>query len=217
MPPMDFLRRWFATDRGTRLAKRWVVLDTETTGIDPDHDALLAIGAVAVDEDDGVRADDSFEIVVRHVGSTPACNVVVHGLGRETLEAGVPATDALCAFRAWVAGAPCAAFHADFDRRVLSRAATLAGAPQFAGPWLDLAPLAAALRPEVPRKGTGSLDDWLTAYGIDCPGRHNAASDAFAAAELLLRLKAEAAVQGGVGFGRLTALGRHRRWLGAHR
>jgi DNA polymerase-3 subunit epsilon len=197
-------------------ARRWIVLDTETTGLDPSKDTLLAIGAVAVDED-GIRAEDSFEIVLRHTGPVDRVNLALHGLGREELLAGTPPEEALRAFSTWVAEAPCAAFHADFDRRVLERAAGQARTPQIAGPWLDLAPLAAALAPSAVRAGTGALDDWLGAFGIECPGRHNAASDALAAAELLLRLKAAAAAQGTVGFMQLAHVGRHRRWLGALR
>ena len=215
---MELLRRLFGS-APSRLADeptRWVVVDTETTGLDPSRDALLAIGGVAV-EAEGIDAADSFEVVVQHTGTTDAANLVVHGLGRETLHAGVPAAAALRAFHAWVAGAPCVAFHADFDRQVLTRAAALANVPVPVGPWLDLAPLAAALSPEVPRTGAGTLDEWLLASSIECSGRHNAASDALAAAELLLHLKARAAAQGAVGFDRLRELGHHRRWLGSHR
>lgn len=192
------------------------MLDTETTGIDPARDALLAIGAVTVD-DEGIRTADSFEIVLRHTGATDAANVVVHGLGRAALDAGVPGTAALQAFREWVDAAPCVGFHADFDRLVLARAAELGDVAPLPGPWLDLAPLAAALTPEVPRKGNGTLDEWLAAYGVACPGRHNAASDALAAAELLLRLRTVAAAQGAVGFDQLATLARQRKWLGANR
>ena len=169
----------------------------------------------ALDEE-GIRVEDSFEIVVRHDGPVSAANVVVHGVARDALAAGVPAVEALQVFHRWAAGAPCVAFHADFDRRVLARAAELAEAPAVDGGWLDLAPLAAALSPDVARRGTGALDDWLSAYGIACPGRHNAASDAIASAELLLRLRAKAATQGAVGFKQLVALAGHRRWLPAH-
>lgn len=214
---MEMLRRLFGRtrDHGAHSAGRWIVVDTETSGLDAARDSLLAIGAVGVDEA-GIRVDDSFEVVVRHAGSIRAANAVVHGLGQDVLSAGVPAEEALRLFHAWAADAPCVAFHADFDRRVLARAAALAQAPAVAGGWLDLAPLAAALRPDVPRRGAAALDDWLAIYGIACPGRHNAASDAMASAELLLRVRAEAAAQGAVGFDQLGALARHRRWLGAH-
>lgn len=215
---IGYLRRLLAPGRAVpdAEAKRWVVVDTETTGLDAARDALLAIGGVALD-DEGIRADDSFEAVLRHTGPTDPANVVVHGLGREQLLAGERTEDALRAFHAWVAGAPCAAFHADFDRRVLERAARNVGLPPLSGRWLDLAPLAAALAPEVPRQGTGTLDDWLVAFGLACPGRHNAASDALAAAELLLRLRSIAAAQGTRSFDQLARLGAHRRWLGGLR
>lgn len=215
---MGFLRRWVARNAGHDVdaSRRWVVLDTETTGLDPRVDALLAIGGVAVD-DAGIRAADTFEIVVRHAGRIDAANVVVHGLGRETLEAGVAPAKALDALRRWTSGAPCFAFHAAFDRGVLDRAATLAGVSRLAGPWLDLAPLAALLYPDVPRTGGGALDDWLSALQIVCVSRHNAASDALASAELLLALRSMAAARGAHRFDELEALVRDRRWLGNRR
>lgn len=215
---MEFLRRWGAReDAGRRgSARRWVVIDTETTGLDPQTDALLAIGGVAVD-DAGIRATDSFEVVVRHNGEIAASNIIVHGLGRETIGAGVAPAVALDALRHWTNGAPCFAFHAEFDRRVLDRAAMLAGVSRLAGPWMDLAPLAALLYPDVPRTGGGALDDWLSALRIACASRHNAASDALASAELLLALRSMAATQGARRFDELEALTKHRRWLGDRR
>ena len=212
---MRLLRRWLARNAAgdAGASRRWVVLDTETTGLDPDNDALLAIGGVAVD-DAGIHATDSFEVVVRHVGRLDAANVVVHGLGRETIDEGVAPAVALDALRHWTKGAPCFAFHAPFDRRVLDRAAARAGVSGLAGPWLDLAPLATALYPDAARTGTGALDDWLSALDIACASRHNAASDALASAELLLALRSTAAARGAQGFGELEALIRERRWLG---
>ena len=212
---MEWLRRRLARDAAGPgdAGARWVVLDTETTGLDPDRDALLAIGGVAVD-DAGIRSTDSFEVVVCHRGPIDAANVVVHGLGRQAIDGGVAPEVALDALRTWTHGAPCFAFHAEFDRRVLDRAASQAGVIRLAGPWLDLAPLAAALHPDVPRTGGGALDDWLSALRIACVARHNAASDALASAELLLALRSMAAARGARGFEALRALVRDRRWLG---
>ncbi len=81
-------------------------------------------------------------------------------------------------------------------------------------PWLDLAPLAASLVPDALKRGGGSLDEWLAAFGIECPLRHNAAADALATAELLLRLRAIAARQGTHGFDAMARVARQRKWLG---
>jgi len=193
---------------------RWVVVDTETSGLDPERDRLLAIGAVAVD-DDGILLDDSFEIVLKGDPSGDAANIVVHGIGHGAQAAGVPARDALEAYCKWAAGAPRVGFHTDFDRAVLRVAFAGAGLPADDRPWLDLAPLAGALVPEAYRYGGRSLDDWLAAFGIECTIRHNAASDALATAELLLRLRAIAAKQGTRGFAALVKAARAQKWLGS--
>jgi DNA polymerase-3 subunit epsilon len=207
------LRRWLGRDAAATPAGRWVVVDTETSGLDPERDRLLAIGAVAVD-DDGILLDDSFETIVQGDPSGDAANIVVHGIGHGAQAAGMPARDALAAFREWAADAPRVGFHADFDRAVLRVAFAGAGLPADDRPWLDLAPLAGALVPEAYRYGGRSLDDWLAAFGIECTIRHNAASDALATAELLLRLRAIAARQGTRGFAALVKTARAQKWLG---
>jgi hypothetical protein len=65
------------------------------------------------------------------------------------------------------------------------------------------------------RKRAASLDDWLGAYRIECLSRLNAAADAWSTAELLLRLRADAAAQGARGFDALCRVARHEKWLAA--
>ena len=207
----DRLGAWFA--RADKGSERWVVVDTETSGLDPERDALLAIGAVAVDGE-GIRVADSFEVVLRNQAAGDAANVVIHGIGYGAQREGVPLADALPAFAAYVGAAPCIGFHTGFDRAVLERALAAANAGPMAVPWLDVAELAAALHPEQHNRGNRSLDDWLTRYAIDTASRHSAAGDALATAELLLRLRAVAAGQGSRGFGALARMARQHRWLG---
>ncbi len=209
------LQRWLGLDRVKPdvRSERWVVLDTETSGLDPNRDRLIAIGGVAVDEG-GVLPGDSFEVVLRSDAGSSASNIVLHGIGRDAQANGVPAAEALAAFRDWARAAPRIGFHVDFDRIVLARAFAQAGIDDAPRRWLDLAPLAAALEPHAERYGAHSLDDWLAAFGIECTVRHNAAADALATAELLLRLKSMAARQGARGFGALARVARQKKWLG---
>jgi DNA polymerase-3 subunit epsilon len=210
------LQRWLRGRRenpATEPAGRWIVVDTETAGLDPQRDRLLAIGAVAVD-DGGILLDDSFEVVLKNDAVGEAANIVVHGIGVGAQAAGVPASEALASFSDWAASAPRVAFHADFDRVALATASVAEGFCADDVPWLDLAPLAAALSPDAHRRGSRSLDDWLAAFGIECAVRHNAAADALATAELLLRLRAIAAKQGTRGFDALVKAARARKWLG---
>jgi DNA polymerase-3 subunit epsilon len=209
------LARWLGFDGGSAAVRpdRWVVLDTETSGLDPHRDRLIAIGGIAVAQR-ALLPGDSFEVVLRSDVGSSASNIVLHGIGRGAQATGVPAADALAAFRDWAGDSPRVAFHAQFDQVVLATAFARAGLDDTPAPWLDLAPLAAALEPRATRYGAHSLDDWLAAFGIECSVRHNAAADAFATAELLLRLESMAGRQGARGFDALAKVGRQNKWLG---
>jgi len=213
---MSLWRKVFARGAAAPAAVgRWVVVDTETTGLDVARDTLIAIGGVAVDAD-GVLPGDSFEVVLRNDDGSDHDNILVHGIGRHAQHTGAPPAEALAAFAAWVGDAEFAGYHTDFDRAVLMRAGALAKVPLPERPWLDLAPLAAALAGDRQRKGGGTLDDWLVAFGIECPVRHNAAADALATAELLLHLRARAAKQGRADFASLVKVAKQQKWLSSN-
>jgi DNA polymerase-3 subunit epsilon len=195
---------------------RWLVLDVESSGLDPARDRLLAVAAVAVHVQ-GTQARivlaDSFEAVLHQpaVTQTPdKANILVHGIGVGAQAAGADPAQALAGFEAFAAVAPLIGFHAAFDRRLIERAMRAALGRRLPNAWLDVAELAAALQP---RQASRSLDDWLAAFGIECTQRHRAAADALATAELLLRLLPAARADGASGFAGLAKLAARRRWL----
>jgi DNA polymerase-3 subunit epsilon len=210
---IGWLRRW-SGGRGVPLrAARWVVVDCETTGLDPARDALVAVGAVAL-RAGRIEAGEGFHAVVRPAAADAghgAAAALVHGIGAEAQLAGRAPREALEAFNAFAAGALPVAFHAAFDAAVLRRAAVQAGAPAVAAPWLDLAQLAPALNPA---RRARSLDEWLAVFGIPLQGRHDAMCDAFATAQLLQVLLAQAERQGVHDTRALAAVARDRRWAG---
>lgn len=201
----------------TRQAGRWVVLDVESSGLNPRQDRLLAIAAVAL-QVKGPRAwidlGDSFEVVLQqapHAQRPDRANILLHGIGVGAQRAGMPGAQALRAFRDYAAGAPLIAFHAAFDRAMIERALQAEALPPLQNPWLDLEPLAAVLQPQVKAR---SLDEWMQALEIRCAVRHQAAADTLATAELLSklwpRLLAELPQPD---FRAVQALAAHRRWL----
>ena len=78
---------------------RFVVLDCETTGLDPATDRIITIGAVGVINGE-IRLDDTFERLVRIDENTSA--VTVHGVTRDESRAGVDEAEALAAFLDYV-------------------------------------------------------------------------------------------------------------------
>lgn len=196
--------------------QRWLVLDVESSGLDPDHDRLLAIAAVALHVEQGrahVDFADSFEAVLRWAPPASAPdrqNILVHGIGVGAQGRGIEPAEALARFEAFAGAAPLIGFHAAFDRRLIERASRAALGRRIVRDWLDVADLAPVLRPDIQ---ASALDEWLQAFGIECTQRHQAAADALATAELLLQLWPAAQTEGARDFRGLARLAARRRWL----
>ena len=197
-------------------AARWVVVDCETSGLDPANDRLLAVGAVPVQ---GGRIDlgGSFSAVLQQESPSDAANILVHGIGGEAQREGRSAAEALREFSDFLGDGLPVAFHAPFDAAILRRA--MSASPGLRAPrrWLDLARLAPALCPGAGPAKTGrrALDDWLAEFGIAHPQRHDALADAYATAQLLLVLFSEAERQGAGSVESLRRLERSGRWVAA--
>ncbi len=189
------LDRWRALPepdpRAPPAAARFVVADVEATGLDVQRNRLIAIGAVTVE---AARIDlgRSFYVVLRQPEASSRENILVHGIGGTAQRGGEEPVEALLAFLEFAGKAPLVGFHAGFDDALLRRAM-----PEFLGEpyerrWIDLAQLAPELMPEEAR-ARQHLDAWLERFGIEVFGRHDAAADALATAQLLLALLPRAA------------------------
>ena len=200
-------------------ADRWVIVDVESSGLDPDRDRLIAVGAIAIHWTHGgtrapsIAIGDSFEAVLRQ--PEPAVdkhNILLHGVGVGAQCEGLDPHAALAAFETWSDGAPLLAFHAPFDQRLLARAARTFLGHVLDNEWLDLAPLTGVLWPDVPAR---SLDEWIAHFGLRCLARHLATADALVTAELFLRLypALETEVGARPGFRRVKRLAAQRPWL----
>ena len=169
---------------------RWVVLDVETTGLDPSCDRLLAIAAIAIEVTPNftrpsIILGDSYEAVLKQDLASDKDNILVHHIGVGARTSGRLAVEVLEEFRDWVADSPLLAFHAPFDQGMINRAYRLHGLATLQNDWIDIELLAVV-------SGLNSkaraLDDWLQFFGIDCAVRHQAAADTLATCELLLCL-----------------------------
>lgn len=194
---------------------RWVVLDVESSGLDPKNDRLLAIAAVALRRDGDtprVMLGDSFEVVLRQPEAPlDRANILVHGIGVGAQRRGIEPAQALAAFEAWVGSSPLLGFHVAFDEALIQRAMRSVLGRTLPLPWIDLADVARVVRPDLPAR---SLDDWLEALELRCAQRHQAAADTLVTAELLLRLWPQVRAQRqGLDWQALQGLASQRRWL----
>lgn len=174
--------------------QRWLVVDVESSGLDPQRDRLLAIAGVAVQRQDlGWTIDlaDSFEVVLLQPADHPVdkTNILIHGIGVQAQRSGVPPTEALHAFERWVGQGVLVGFHSAFDKALIDRCSSQWLRRRMANPWLDLAELGPAVAPAgAASTAQRSLDDWMQRFGIECAVRHQAAADAHATAQLFLSL-----------------------------
>ena len=170
--------------------RRWVIVDVETSGLDPHRDRLLAIAGVAVHVPEdfsapAIHIQDSFEVVLHQDVFSDKENILVHGIGVGAQRGGVEPVSALRAFESWIQDAPLLAFHAPFDEAMIQRACQAYLGRKLPNPWLDIEPLARVTHENVKAR---SLDEWMGYFGIECAVRHQAAADTFATAELLMQI-----------------------------
>ena len=163
---------------------RFVIVDVETSGLNPNRDQLIAIGAVAV-QDARIGVQDSFEVILRQDNVSGKDNILVHGIGDAAQAGGTPPAEGLLCFLEYLGKDPLVAFHVKFDETAIRRALRKYLKLNFKHDWLDLAYLMPALYPEQAGE-CRTLDDWMQCFGIRNAARHNALADAFATAELLL-------------------------------
>jgi DNA polymerase-3 subunit epsilon len=190
-------------------AARWVVVDCETSGLDTRRDRLLSVAAVEV-ADGRIALGHAYAAVVRQETASSPDNILVHGLGGDAQLGGRPCAQVLNELAAFMAGGLPVAYHAPFDREILRGAFAQAQMRMSGQPWLDLAVLAPLFFPGRPHK---HLDGWLAEFSIDCPVRHDALSDAYATAQLLLVLLAEAHRQRIASAQALLRVATSARWL----
>lgn len=189
---------------------RYVVVDTETTGLDMKRDRVIAIGAAAVA---ALRVPlcDCFETVLRQDRASPDSNILIHGIGGQTQLAGVDPKAGMVDFLDYIGKAPLVAFRAEFDATMLERALKAIVGYPLRRTWIDLAFLLPALFPGTECR---TLDDWLGHFGMGGGERHHAVADAFATAQLLQTalVAADRAAMGTPAA--LVAMQKAQRWLG---
>lgn len=202
----DALREYAASR--PRVAKRtalddvrFVVFDSETTGLDLAKNRLLSIAGVAMKGPE-VQLGDTFEAMVSQPDVGGADAAVIHGLVSNDLVGGLPEDEAAARFLAYCGDAVLVAHHAAFDMHMLKKAITAYRGVKVRNPVVDTAQLAKRVEngPLTSSQARGAdqrkayqLDSLVRRYGIEVPERHTAAGDALATAllfQILLR-KAE--------------------------
>ena len=201
----DYMANKRRLPRSTPLADvRFVVFDSETSGLDLAKNRLLSIAGVAMSGPE-VQLDDAFEAMVAQADVGGANAAVVHGLVPNDLAGGLPEDEAAARFLAFAGDAVLVAHHAAFDIQMLRKAIAEHRGATVWNPAIDTAQLAERVEvgPMRSSRATGTnpsasyrLDNLVERYAIDLADRHTAAGDALATALLFQRLLKKAERRG---------------------
>lgn len=166
----------------------YLSVDVETTGLDPQRDALLSIGWAVV-RGARVRLDTATSLLVKP-DTGVGRSATIHGLTDTMVAAGVGVERALEALLAALRGRVLLVHYARLDVGLIERlcAERYGAAPPA---WIvDTLALESRRRHHQARTQSLRLGDLRAAYNLPHYGAHNCLTDAIATAELFLAMTA---------------------------
>ena len=169
---------------------RFVVLDTETTGLDPRRDRIVTIGAIGVRSGE-ILLDDTFEALLQVAHNTSA--VTVHGVTRDDSRLGLEEPEALSLFLEYLRDGVIVGHHIQHDVETLNAGYERHFGSRLLNLCLDTMDLALHLEKDGAFAGqerirSFSLDALCGLFGVVPHDRHTAAGDAYLTALVFQRL-----------------------------
>ena len=177
---------------------RFVVLDSETTGLNPRTDRIITIGAVAVSGGE-ILLEDSFHALLKVAKNTSA--VAVHGITRDEARGGVDEEEALARFLGYLRDGVIVGHHIGHDIATLDAGYERGWGVRTMNRSLDTMDLTLHLERDGAFAGQPpirqyTLDALCEMFHVIPHDRHTAGGDAFLTAQVFLRLLRLAARHG---------------------
>jgi DNA polymerase-3 subunit epsilon len=163
---------------------RFVIFDTETTGLDIYNDRILSIGAIGI-FNHNIDVADSFEIYLKQE-AFKAETVEIHGILKEGKLSKISEAEALENFMTYIGNAVLVAHHTAFDIEMINAALKRMDLPKLKNKTIDTGILYKKL--EGKKDSHFNLDVLSSEFNIPKHDRHTAAGDAFITALLFLKI-----------------------------
>jgi DNA polymerase-3 subunit epsilon len=172
---------------------KFVVFDTETSGLNHKKDHIIQIGAVAVKNFE-LDLQDSLEIIIKQEEVGTENELAVHGIRKTRVDSGIEEELALEQFFTYVGNSILVGHHIAFDIAIVNFALKKYYGLKLLNKSIDTANLTQRLEKPVgyhiPNPGEFSLDEICKRYNIPQHDRHTAAGDAFITAQLFMKVLA---------------------------
>lgn len=163
----------------------FVVVDVETTGLDPKTDRIIEVSAIRMDRVGlSHKETDEFTRLVKIDGPIPQAAVAIHGITDDMLaKRGVAIEDALSMLQTTIGDLPVVAYNAKFDQALINAEARRCGMRP-----LIKRPICALKMARIAWRGRSSykLGAVAQSVGHSDKGLHRAAEDCRAACAVYL-------------------------------
>ena len=97
-----------------------VVLDCETTGLNPRHDAVIAVAAIVI-RGNRILTSEAYKAIIRSDRVPTSESIKVHRLRARDVAAGRPMHEVLPELLRFIGGRPIVGYYVDFDVRMLDK------------------------------------------------------------------------------------------------
>ncbi|MCT4629308.1 PolC-type DNA polymerase III [Winogradskyella sp.] len=166
-------------------AIRFVVFDTETTGLNIKKDKILSIGCIAI-EGLKIKVSDQLEVYLEQEHFNIE-TVKIHGLLREGKLTKIKESEAIQQFLNYTNNAVLVAHHAAFDVAMVNNVLKRLNLPKLKNRVLDTGHIFQKTNIDA-SKAHFSLDELANRFKIPLHDRHTASGDAYITALLFMKL-----------------------------
>jgi len=165
---------------------RFVVLDTETTGLDTQNDRILSIGAISV-IGNTMDVADSLDIYIKQ-DKFNSDTVEIHGLLKEGNIQKIEENEAVIQYLQYIKNSVLIAHHASFDITMINNVLKKMQLPKLKNKFLDTGILIKKTKFHQLQEKHYSLDDLCDIFNIKMHDRHTAAGDAYITGLIFLKI-----------------------------
>jgi DNA polymerase-3 subunit epsilon len=174
----------------------YVAFDTETTGLNPEKDDILSIGAVKI-KDNRILLNERFYLIVKPEKELKEETIKIHGLRKKDVENGIPIKEAIEQFLHFIGSRPLVGYYIDFDVAMVNKYTKKIIGTSIPNKKIEVSGLYYDYKIGKIPQGFVDLrfDSIIKDLKIPSFGKHDSLNDAIMTALIFIKLKATTGLQ----------------------